>query len=132
MTPSDQWIPVERTEVKVIGPDEEEPGKLSVRFKLVPDPRSNKWIDYFLGAWKTFPEPTKVSSGGAGLGFVGRVEDNRLEEFVATIDRCAGEANARYESEDIPKIEAESARVRDVMDAEKARIDKAQETLDNL
>ena len=136
VNPPEWWTPVERTEVKVVGPDEGEPGLLTIRVKLAPDPRSNKWVEYFLhpqlDSWGSFRRPVKDSSGTGGLGFIGAVEDDRLEGYVATIDECVDAANARFEQEDIPVMEAEKLRTTQAAQAAKSRIEKAQERLDKL
>jgi hypothetical protein len=36
------WTPVQTTEVKVVGPDAEEAALLTIRFKLSPNPKSEK------------------------------------------------------------------------------------------
>ena len=122
--------------IKVVGPDKEEPGLLTIRFNLSPDPKSNKWVEYFLhpqlDPWQGFRRPAKESSGMGGLGFIGAVEDDRLEDYVATIDKCVTEANARFEREDIPAMEADKQRTAEVAQAAKSRIDEAQERLDKL
>lgn len=130
------WTPVERTEVKVVGPDSKEPALLTIRFKLAPDPKSEKWIQYFLqpqlDPWQAFRRPGNESSGMDGLGFIGSVEDDRLEEYVATIDKCVAEANAKFEREVIPELEAERERARQAAASTDDRVRKAQERLDNL
>jgi hypothetical protein len=136
VTRPDWWTPVERAGLKVVGPDEAEPGLLTIRFMLVPDPKSNKWVEYFLhpqpDPWQAFRRPAKESSGMGGLGFVGAVEDERLEGYVATIDKCVADANARFEREDIPAMVADKRRATEASQAAKLRMDRAQERLDRL
>jgi len=122
--------------VKVVGPDQTEPGLLAIRFTLAPDPKSNRWIGYFLhpqpDSWQALRRPVKESSGMGGLGFGGAAADDQLEEYVATIDKCVAEANARFEREDIPAMDAERTRTTEAAQAAKTRIDKAQARVDKL
>ena len=130
------WTPVERTEVKVVGPDAKEPALLTIRFKLTPDPKSDKWVDYFLhpqlDPWQTFRRPARESSGMGGIGFIGAVEDDRLEEYVATIDKCVADANASFEREVIPEVEADKQRANQAVASNDARMRNARERLDKL
>lgn len=130
------WTPVERTEVEVVGPDPKEPALLTIRFKLAPDPKSEKWIEYFLHSqldpWQASRRPGQESSGIGGLGFIGIVEDDRLEEYVATIDKCVAEANARFEREVIPELDAERRRASEAAATNDARIREARQRLDKL
>jgi len=136
MSLSEWCTPVERTDVKVVGPDPKEPALLTIRFKLAPDPKHEKWIEYFLHSqldpWQAFRRPAKESSGMGGLGFIGSVENDRLEDYVATIDNCVAEANALFEREVVPQIEADRKRASEAAASNDARIRKAQERLDKL
>jgi hypothetical protein len=130
------WTPVVRTHIRAQGPAKDEPALLEIQFKLAPDPQSEEWVDYFLHPqidhWQAFHRPVKVSSGMGGMGFIARVNDDRLEEFVRIIDRCVAEANAKYAREDIPRIEFDNERAREAADNERARIEEAQRKLDSL
>ena len=130
------WTPVERTEVKVVGPDPKEPALLTIRFKLAPDPKSDRWVEYFLhpqlDPWQAFRRPEKENSGMGGIGFIGSVEDDRLEEYVATIDKCVADANASFEREAIPELESERQRAGQAVATHDARMRKARDRLDNL
>lgn len=130
------WTPVERTEIKVVGPDDAEPALLRIRFSLGPRLTSEKWVDYFLHPqldhWQSFRRPARESIAMGTVGFITKVEDGRLEDFVATIDRCISEANAKFELEDIPVLVAEEARSEETVTAKRARIDEAQRKLDSL
>lgn len=136
MSAPEWWIPVERTGAKVVGPDPKEPALLTIRFQLAPNPKSDRWVEYFLhpqpDPWQAFQRPGKESSGMGGIGFIGSVEDDRLEEYIATIDKCVADANARFEGEVIPELEAERQRAGQAVATHDARMRKARERLDNL
>jgi hypothetical protein len=122
--------------VNVVGPDPEEPALLTIRFQLEPDPKSDKWFEYFLhpqhDPWQGFRLPERESRGMGGIGFIGSVEDDRLEEYVATIDKCVADANASFEREVVPEREAEKQRASQAVVTNDARMQKARERLDNL
>ena len=67
-----------------------------------------------------------------GIGFIGSVEDDQLENYVATIDRCVADANARFERDVIPEREAEKQRASDAVTTNEARMRKARERLDKM
>ena len=116
------WTPIERAAVRVRGVDPEFNGLLDVVVELsrTAPPEWCAFVERPVGV-PTSLDMHRPKASGASVSI--RPPDNELERYVEHLDECIAAANARYESEIVPrrraqiaKREAETERIRAAAD----------------
>lgn len=128
----EEWEPVRRAGQEVKGIDPNYSGLVIVEVTLSPAPPPD-WV----ALWSPYPPnstyhvnygPPKLHGSRATL----RVPEDKVKTAVEALDGQIAAANAWYEQEVIPRIEAAEKRQRQEQADEQRRIDSARSQLDEL
>lgn len=131
MMVSMKWTPITRGKPKVLGINEKYSGLLNVELDLSDTP-PREWAEFFthptgIGISMSM-HPPKLSGHIVSL----RPPDGEIEKYVNHIDERIVAANAYYERQVIPDLEAAEARQEQSRKAEQMRLDEARRRAEKL
>ncbi|WP_043412159.1 hypothetical protein, partial [Archangium violaceum] len=107
--PNMSWTPIKRGEVEVVGPHPEHRGLLEVKVPLSAEPPSD-WVFAFQNAFGVVTKANMLPPMLDGRDVWLTPRDGELAFYVSHLDERIASANAWYEQNVLPKINARAAR----------------------
>lgn len=124
----EDWTPIERTGVEVLGVDPDASALLKARITLSSSPPP-QWKEYFdapIGVQVDMSmHPPRLAGSTLDPSIFIRFEDDHLERYVQHVDERIAAANARYEETVLPRLRAEAEDQRRRLEDEQRRLEDA-------
>lgn len=130
-----EWMPIQRTDMRALEPDQDFPGEIHFWVELTGNVTS-QWVQFFQDPQVTSgvdPSGLQIDPKGTrGAEILARCPDEYLEACVENIDSRIRAANSKFIEEVIPAQREAVERQAAAAQAERDRLNEIQQRLNSL